>query len=157
MSMRTLLMSAMVGLVAVALSGCVSDPYYGYDGYGAYYDGYGPYYGGAYGGYYVGSAIIYDSGPRVRYRPRYVQPRPHRPHRVYRQHEPRHAHRPHRQARQPAGEFRRDYRPRQVAPAPRRDEARQRWDRQGMNRQDRRAARPQDLQWDERAHRRSAR
>lgn len=157
MSIRTLLMSAMVGLVAVAVSGCVSDPYYGYDGYGPYYDGYGPYNGGMYGGYYAGSAIIYGSGPRAHYRPRYVDPRPYRPHRVYREHRPSHAHRPHRQFRQPAHEIRRDSRPRQAAPVPRRDELRQTRDRRGMNRQDWRATRAQDRPEDGRPHRRHAR
>ncbi|HRP78419.1 MAG TPA: hypothetical protein PL183_04860 [Aquamicrobium sp.] len=145
MPMRTLLMSALVGLIAVAVSGCVSDPYY--DGYGAYYDGYGPYYGGAYGGYYAGSAIIYDSGPRVRYRPRYVHPRSHRPHRVYREHGPRHAQRHHRQARPPARDIRRDHRSRHASPSPRREDARQIRGRQGMNRPDR------DRRWDGREQR----
>ena len=155
MPMRTVIMSAVVGLVALAVSGCVSDPYYGYDGYGPYYDPYyDPYHGG---GYYAGGVIVYDSGPRVQYRPRYVEPPRYRPHRVYRERGPRNAYRPHRQARQPARELRGDHRPRQFAPAPRHAEARQLRGRQSPPPQDRRALRTQDRPWDGKRDRRSGR
>lgn len=67
MSMKTLLVAGIVGLAGLALSGCVSDPYY-YDDYPLYR-----------GGYYSG-VTIYDSGLRVRphhHRQRHVE-RPHR-------------------------------------------------------------------------------
>lgn len=104
MSLRALLMSAVIGATAFAVSGCVSDPYY--DGYG-----YGPSYGG---GYYAGTAIIYDSGPRVHHRPRYVQPRPHRSHRVHRVQRPHYVHRHQQRVGHSERDFRRDYRARQM-------------------------------------------
>ncbi|MGB3388862.1 MAG: hypothetical protein WBA88_12840 [Pseudaminobacter sp.] len=63
MSMKSLFLSAAVGLAGLSLSGCV------YDGGPYYYGGPGPYYGG---GYYASGAIIYDRGGYYRHRyPRY--------------------------------------------------------------------------------------
>lgn len=63
MSFKSLLVAIGIGVSGLALSGCVSEGYYGAgDGY------YDPYY--VRGGY-VGSAVIYDSGRDYRRYPRY--------------------------------------------------------------------------------------
>ena len=56
MSLKPLAFAAMTGALALVLSGCVGDSYY--------YDD-GPY---DRGGYYMGSAVVYDSGVRFRNR-----------------------------------------------------------------------------------------
>lgn len=101
MSLKTILSAGIIGLAGLALSGCVTDPYY-YD-YPPYYDDYPLYRGG----YYSGGVVIYDSGPRVR--PRHPRPR--------------HVERPHR----PRWEHRGDHRPRISTRGPDRSHQRPRW------------------------------
>jgi hypothetical protein len=59
MSIKSLVVSVVIGLGSLSLSGCVYDS-------GSFYDSYGPYHAR---GYYSRGAIVYDSGNRVR--PRY--------------------------------------------------------------------------------------
>lgn len=69
MSMKSLLLSAAIGLGGLSLSGCI------YDGGPYYYEGPG-YYGS---GYYAGGAVIYDRGGYYRH-PRYYHRRIDREH-----------------------------------------------------------------------------
>lgn len=134
MSTRALLTSAATGFIALSVSGCVSDPYYGYGNYGP-----------VYGGYYAGSAIIYDSGPRIRYRPRYVQhvqppPRPRPPYQSPMAQRLRYAHPPYSQQQ---NDVRRLYRAEPVTPSSRSDQLRS---RDSVDPQYWRAIRTQDRQ-----------
>lgn len=70
MSIKSFIVAAVIGLTSFAVSGCVSDS-------GRYYYDDGRYYGS---GYYAGTALVYESGPR------YVHPRASRRHRAYRPH-----------------------------------------------------------------------
>ena len=51
MSIKSLIVAAVIGFSGLALSGCVEGTYYrGYSGYGGYYGGYGGYYDSVYFG-----------------------------------------------------------------------------------------------------------